>query len=273
MQAHANRMRKQGKTIAFVPTMGFLHEGHMSLLQKGKQRGDHLVLSIFVNPTQFAAGEDFDAYPKSFEKDARAAEKEGVDVIFAPDTADLYETKFQTYVSLESLPNHLCGVFRPTHFRGVATVVAKLFNIVKPHVAIFGEKDFQQLAVIRRMAKDLNFDIEILGAPIVREPGGLAMSSRNTYLEPTQRPAALSLYRSLMLARQMVASGETEAAALIKAARGLIAGFSETAIDYVAICDPDTLEDVTVIEKPALMALAVRVGNCRLIDNMMLTRP
>jgi pantoate--beta-alanine ligase len=244
----------------------------MSLLEKGRQHGDHLVLSIFVNPTQFAAGEDFAAYPKSFEKDAMAAEKEGVDVIFAPDTADLYDDHFQSYVSLEALPNHLCGVFRPTHFRGVATIVAKLFNIVKPHVAIFGEKDFQQLAVIRRMARDLNFDIEILGAPIVREPDGLAMSSRNTYLTPAQRPAALSLYKSLLLARQMVASGEREPARITEAARALIETFSGTAIDYVTLCDPDTLDDMATIDRPALMALAVRVGTCRLIDNMMLVR-
>lgn len=273
MQAYSDRMRRQGKTIVFVPTMGFLHEGHLSLLETGKTHGDLLVLSIFVNPTQFAPGEDFASYPKSFEKDARAAENQGVDVLFAPEAAGLYEPGFQTYVSLEDLPNHLCGIFRPTHFRGVATVVAKLFNIVKPHVAIFGEKDFQQLAVIRRMARDMNFDIKILGAPIVREPDGLAMSSRNTYLKPEQRPAALSLYKSLVLARQMVASGETETAAISEAARNLIAGFSGTAIDYLTICDPDTLEDMDVLDRPALMALAVRVGTCRLIDNMILVRP
>jgi len=272
MQAHSDRMRRQGKTIVFVPTMGFLHEGHLSLLETGKAHGDHLVLSIFVNPTQFAAGEDFASYPKSFEKDARAAENQGVDVLFAPEATGLYEPGYETYVSLESLPNHLCGLSRPTHFRGVATVVAKLFNIVKPHVAIFGEKDFQQLAVIRRMTRDMNFDIKIMGAPIVREPDGLAMSSRNTYLKPEQRPAALSLYKSLVLARKMVASGETGAAAIIEAARNLILSFPDTAIDYVAICDPDTLEDMDSLDRPALMALAVRVGSCRLIDNMVLVR-
>ncbi|OQX62687.1 MAG: pantoate--beta-alanine ligase [Desulfococcus sp. 4484_241] len=270
MQAHAEKTRMQGKTIVFVPTMGFLHEGHLSLLREGSRHGDHLVLSIFVNPTQFAAGEDFESYPRDFEKDAAAAQKEGVDVIFAPEKANLYDDDFETYVSLEKLPNHLCGLSRPTHFRGVATIVTKLFNIVKPHAAVFGEKDYQQLAIIRRMTRDLNFDIRIIGVPIVREPDGLAMSSRNTYLAPEQRQAALSLYRSLSEAQNMVKTGETRATRLIEEARRTISAFPENSIDYVTVCDPDTLEDVALIDRPVLMALAVRVGKCRLIDNMVL---
>lgn len=270
MQQHAEKMRLQGKTLAFVPTMGFLHKGHMSLLRIAKQYGDHVILSIFVNPTQFAPGEDLDAYPRSFEQDCWAAEQEGVDVVFAPQKEDLYAGDFETYVTLEDLPNHLCGLSRTTHFRGVATVVSKLFNIVKPHAAVFGEKDYQQLAVIRRMVRDLNFDITICGGPIVREADGLAMSSRNSYLSPEQRPAALSLSQSLQRAQVMVTAGETNAAAIIAAATAIIQAHDDTVIDYVAICDPDTLDDMTTVDRPAVMALAVKVGSCRLIDNRVL---
>ncbi|MDI6687512.1 MAG: pantoate--beta-alanine ligase, partial [Desulfobacterales bacterium] len=197
MQEYSDRMRSLGKTVAFVPTMGFLHEGHLSLIKEGRKLGDNLVVSIFVNPTQFSPGEDFESYPKDFDRDFELLRKESVDVIFYPGKNDLYQDGFQTYVELENLPKHLCGISRPTFFRGVATVVLKLFNIVRPHIAIFGSKDYQQLAVIRRMVKDLNFDIKIVGFPTVREPDGLAMSSRNTYLTPEQRINALSLYKSL----------------------------------------------------------------------------
>lgn len=270
MQAHADKIRRQGKTIAFVPTMGFLHEGHLSLIREGKKHGDHIVLSIFVNPTQFAPGEDFEAYPRAFEQDAEAAAADGVDVIFAPEKGDLYEPDFETYVVPEKLPLHLCGLTRTTHFQGVATIVAKLFNIVKPHAAVFGQKDFQQLAIIRRMTRDLNFDIKIIGAPIVRESDGLAMSSRNTYLKEHQRSSALSLYQALQTTQKKVAAGETDADGLIEEARQFIAEHPETDVEYVSICDPDTLDDVATISGPVLMALAVRVGSCRLIDNMLL---
>ncbi len=270
MQARSDLSRRQGRKIAFVPTMGFLHEGHLSLMKAGHKRADEVLVSIFVNPTQFAPGEDLEAYPRDFDRDCRLCEKEGVSVIFSPDVKELYPDGFQTYVTLEKLPHHLCGISRPTHFRGVATVVSKLFNIVKPHVAIFGEKDFQQLQVIRRMVKDMNFDIEIVGAPIVREADGLAMSSRNTYLKPEHRISALSLCNSLKKAKEMADAGISDAKTIIDATIKQISGYPETAIDYVAVCDPETLEDMKIIDRPAVMALAVKVGKTRLIDNMML---
>ena len=273
MQEQADKIRSKGKTIAFVPTMGFLHEGHLSLIRAGQEQADYTVLSIFVNPTQFAPGEDLDSYPQSFEKDSQAAASQGVDIIFAPDKANLYDDNFETYVTLEHLPGHLCGLSRPTHFRGVATIVAKLFNIVKPHVAVFGEKDYQQLAVLRRMTRDLNFDIKIVGAPIIREKDGLALSSRNTYLSKGQRPAALSLHQSLLKAQNMVASGTTAASEIREAATAIIGGYLETEIDYISLSDPDTLAEVETITGPTLMALAVQIGSaCRLIDNMLLNK-
>lgn len=270
MQARAERMRMAGKTIAFVPTMGFLHQGHMSLLKEGRKRGDDLVLSIFVNPTQFAQGEDLDAYPKSIERDLALAEKEGVDAVFLPDATQMYPGNYQTYVNLETLPNFLCGQSRPTHFRGVATVVTKLFNIVKPHVAIFGEKDFQQLAIIRQMTRDLNMDIDIVGGPIVREDDGLAMSSRNAYLNPTQRQTALCLYKALQNAQKLVKNGVNDAEAIIRSSREIIVSCPETTIDYLTICDPNSLETRSLIHGPSLFAMAVKVGNTRLIDNMII---
>lgn len=270
MQEHADSVRRLGKTIGLVPTMGFLHEGHLSLMREARKRTEHLVVSIFVNPTQFGPGEDFDAYPRAFERDAALAEKEGVDVIFAPVGTELYTKEFQTYVVLEKIPKHLCGISRPTHFRGVATVVAKLFNIVKPNTAVFGRKDYQQFVLIRRMAIDLNFDIEIVGFPTVRESDGLAMSSRNSYLTPEQRRSALSLYRSLIEGRKLVKSGIKNSSRIIESASKLINSHKETDIDYISICDPETLVEMEIIDQPAIMALAVKVGKTRLIDNMML---
>lgn len=270
MQERSERIRLSGKKIAFVPTMGFLHEGHVSLLKEGRKRGDDLVLSIFVNPTQFGAGEDLDNYPKNIERDLALAEKEGVDAVFLPDATQMYPDGYQTYVSLETLPHFLCGLSRPVHFRGVATVVTKLFNIVKPHVAVFGEKDFQQLAIIRRMVLDLDMGIEIVGGPIVRETDGLAMSSRNAYLSETQRQTALCLYNALQNAVNLVKNGETDAEAIFLSSRTIIESQAETSIDYVTLCDPDTLEIVHTIDKPVLFALAVNVGATRLIDNMIL---
>lgn len=273
MQEQADNLRRAGKTIAFVPTMGCLHAGHLSLIRLAKTHGDHAVLSIFVNPTQFGPGEDFAAYPRQFEKDAQAAAGEGIDTIFAPRQDDLYNNKFETYVSLDKLPHHLCGLSRPHHFRGVATVVTKLFNIVKPHAAIFGEKDYQQLAIIRRLAADLNIDVKIIGAPIIRENDGLAMSSRNIYLTPAQRPSALSLYRSLLMAAEMVRQGETRAGRITEAVAQHIRACPETDIDYITLCDPESLEEIETVAGKALMALAVRVGpKCRLIDNMLLEK-
>ncbi len=270
MQARSDSLRRNGKKIVLVPTMGFLHEGHISLIRKGRELGDDLAVSIFVNPAQFAPEEDFDSYPRGFWKDCQMTEKAGVNAIFAPDARELYAQGFQTYIRLEKLPMHLCGLSRPVFFRGVATVVSKLFNIVKPHTAIFGEKDFQQLQVIRQMVKDLNFDIEIMGGPIVREPDGLAMSSRNTYLTPEQRVQALCLYQSLKKAQERVISGVTDASDIIKEASAFILSHSQAVIDYAAVCDPETLEDVKRIDKPVIMALAVKIGKTRLIDNMIL---
>ncbi|OQX17566.1 MAG: pantoate--beta-alanine ligase [Desulfobacteraceae bacterium IS3] len=270
MQTRSDSLRCNGKKIVLVPTMGFLHEGHISLIRKGRELGDDLVVSIFVNPAQFAPEEDFDSYPRGFEKDCQLTEKAGVNAIFAPDAKELYAEGFQTYIRLEKLPMHLCGLSRPVFFRGVATVVSKLFNIVKPHIAIFGEKDFQQLQVIRQMVKDLNFDIEIVGGALVREPDGLAMSSRNTYLTPEQRVQALCLYQSLKKAQERVNSGIRESSKIIEEASAFISSLPEAVIDYAALCDPETLENVKTVDKPTLMALAVKIGKTRLIDNMML---
>lgn len=270
IQDRSNALRRQGKTIVFVPTMGFLHDGHISLLKQGRKLGDDLILSIFVNPTQFSANEDLDTYPQDLANDLKLADAAGVDAVFTPTREMMYTEGYQTYVSLTNLPNYLCGISRPEHFRGVATVVTKLFNIVKPHVAVFGEKDYQQLAIIRQMVRDLNFDIEIKGGAIVREKDGLAMSSRNAYLTPEERSDALCLYKSLMMAGEMVKGGERKAEAVISRATEFINSHKDAVIDYISICDPDTLEDVTTINKPVLMALAVKLGKPRLIDNMIL---
>jgi len=270
MQARSDKVRCQGKTIVFIPTMGFLHEGHLSLMREGKQYGNDIVVSIFVNPTQFGPGEDLETYPRNFEKDLELLKKEGVNAVFAPEAVEIYGKQFQTYVELEKLPNHLCGLSRPVFFKGVATIVTKLFNIVKPHVAIFGQKDYQQLTVIRQMVRDLNFDIKVVGAPTVRESEGLAMSSRNTYLTPEQRISSLSLNKSLKKAQALVEDGLQDAAKIIDTAAKLILSHPETEIDYITICNPETLDDMKTIDRPALMALAVKVGKARLIDNMIL---
>jgi pantoate--beta-alanine ligase len=271
MQAWVDRARLERKIIAFVPTMGYLHEGHLSLMRIARDVCDLLVVSIFVNPSQFAPHEDFDAYPRDFQRDFDMTEKEGVDIIFAPEVGELYPAGFQTYVSLEKIPAHLCGNSRPIFFRGVATVVTKLFNIVKPHKAVFGKKDYQQLLVIRRMVSDLHMDINIIGGETIREHDGLAMSSRNTYLTQTQRKSALSLNKALKAAQASVESGITDASEIVKQTEKSISSYPETQIDYVAVCDPETLEDIQIINCPVLMALAVKVGSTRLIDNMILS--
>jgi len=269
MQARSDQMRKDSQRIALVPTMGFFHEGHLSLMREGRKQGDDLVVSIFVNPTQFGPGEDLDSYPGNLERDFELAKKENVDAVFVPDKQELYPER-QTYVRQEKLPDHLCGLSRPVHFQGVTTVVTKLFNIIKPHVAVFGRKDYQQFIVIRQMVLDLNFDIEIIGSPTTRESDGLAMSSRNTFLTSRQRDSALTLYQSLQTGQKLVENGEKNSKTLIDTASNLIKSCPETDIDYIAICDPDTLDDMAVIDRPALMALAVKVGKTRLIDNMIL---
>jgi pantoate--beta-alanine ligase len=267
MQQTSRQIRSSGKTIAFVPTMGFLHDGHLELLKQGKQRADVLMLSIFVNPTQFGPTEDYSKYPRDMDGDLKKAEGAGTDIVFTPPVSEMYPEGSQTTVKVKNLPDHLCGLSRPGHFDGVATVVTKLFNIVMPHVALFGQKDFQQLAVIRRMAADLNMDLEIVGIPTVREPDGLAMSSRNKYLGPEERKSALCLKRSIDLAIRMMENGERDAGKIKASVRGLISGYPFTDIDYVSICDPLTLDEIEAVKEKALLALAVRVGKTRLIDN------
>jgi pantoate--beta-alanine ligase len=271
MHSFSSRERGLGKIISFVPTMGFLHEGHLSLMRIGKERSDTLVISIFVNPSQFGPGEDFEAYPRDLDKDLELIKQIGADAVFNPERDELCDERFQTHVQLEKLPDHLCGITRPVHFRGVATIVSKLFNIVKPHIALFGEKDFQQVAVIRQMVKDLNFDIDIVSAPTIREVDGLAMSSRNTYLNPEQRLSAISLYSCLQKAQELVNKGQKEVKIIVAAATELINSFPDTDIDYISICDPETLDSVNTVKGPTLMALAVNVGETRLIDNIILT--
>ncbi|HDM76181.1 MAG TPA: pantoate--beta-alanine ligase [Deltaproteobacteria bacterium] len=270
MQGLAESLRKQGKKIAFVPTMGYLHEGHLSLMRYGREIGDVLVTSIYVNPAQFAPGEDFEEYPRDFERDVRLSEEVGVDIIFTTTDEQMYPERYQTYVEVKEVTKNLCGRSRPVFFRGVATVVTKLFNIVKPHVAIFGEKDYQQLITIQRMVSDLNYDIEITGRPIVREPDGLAMSSRNAYLSVDERKSALSLSRSLKIAQEMVQAGETSSSKIIERVCHEITSEPYTKIDYVQICHPQTLVDVDDISGGGVLALAVWVGKTRLIDNCML---
>jgi len=267
MQRRCLTLREAGKRIAFVPTMGWLHEGHLSLLREGRQRGDVLVLSIFVNPAQFGAGEDFDNYPRDLERDAALAATTGVDLIFAPVASDMYPRGYATYVDVEGLTDVLCGASRPGHFRGVTTVVTKLFTIVQPHVALFGQKDFQQLAVIRRMAADLNLPVDVVGMPIVREADGLAMSSRNVYLSSEQRQQALVLSRALAMARQMAVQGQNDAGAVVAELNRLITAMPEARIDYIQICQQQTLQEQTTIDGDSVLLLAVFIGKTRLIDN------
>jgi pantoate--beta-alanine ligase len=271
MQARALGWRTQGAKIILVPTMGFFHQGHLSLMEYGRTLGDRLVVSLFVNPTQFGPQEDFDRYPRDPERDAALARQVGVDVLYTPEVAAMYPAGYQTYVEVEGLTQGLCGASRPGHFKGVATVVLKLFHQVQPHVAIFGEKDYQQLAVIRRLAADLDLPLEIVGCPIVREPDGLAMSSRNTYLGPEEREAALGLYRGIQAARELVATGENSREKILAAVRQLITQNPLSSIDYLALVDPETLTEVEALRGSARLALAIWVGKTRLIDNALLT--
>ena len=272
MQRHSEQLRNEGNIITFVPTMGYLHEGHLSLMREGRKAGDILIMSIFVNPTQFGPGEDYAHYPHDLERDLGLAQEVGVDIVFTPSSQDMYPAGFQTYVDVEHVTKTLCGISRPHHFRGVTTVVTKLFNIVKPHIAIFGQKDYQQLVTIKRMADDLNMDIEIIGLPTVRETDDLAMSSRNTYLNVEERKAAQSLYRSLSRGEELFRQGVRDAGLILDEIRQIIEAERLTEVDYAKICDPQTLEDVNEIENRAVIALAVKVGETRLIDNVMLGR-
>jgi len=268
MQNFSESLRVRGKKIALVPTMGYLHDGHLKLMEEGKQRSDCLVTSIYVNPTQFGQGEDLDKYPRDFESDEQLSRDAGVDVIFYPSNPQMYPENYHTFVTVEDITTNLCGMTRPTHFRGVATVCAKLFNIVKPHVTVFGRKDFQQLAVIKRMVVDLNIDIEVVGISTVREADGLAMSSRNAYLKGGERESALSVSRSLRRAADLYDRGERDAGAIIQDVKDFIAGHPGTKIDYVKICDVETMADVESVRgERSVLAMAVWVGTPRLIDN------
>jgi pantoate--beta-alanine ligase len=270
MQQKAEELRLAGKVLGFVPTMGFFHEGHLELMRVAKKHCDVAIISIFVNPMQLGPKEDLTAYPRDLEGDLAKAREVGVDIAFVPTVDQMYPERFESRVSVEKVTKHLCGLSRPTHFDEVCTVVAKLFNITKPHLAVFGQKDYQQLTVISRMVKDLNMDLQILGVPTYREPDGLAMSSRNSHLNSEERKSALCLKKSMDLAGEMVAKGETRSAAIKKAIEDLIRSYPYTQIDYINLCDPVTLDDVDTLKGETLLALAVRVGKTRLIDNCVL---
>ena len=270
MQQIAQAARRAGERIAFVPTMGFLHEGHASLMREGRLRSELLVTSIFVNPTQFGAGDDFDCYPRDPERDCTLAAAAGVDLIFAPTSREMYPAGYQSWVDLERITLPLCGASRPGHFRGVTTVVTKLFNPVLPHLALFGKKDFQQLAVIRRMTLDLNLPVEIVGMPIVREADGLAMSSRNAYLSPGERHSALCLSRAIGGAREQYRQGVDDVSRLRAGVLAMLKGEAAAVVEYAEFRHGETLEEVTTAGDNTLLALAVRIGTTRLIDNCLL---
>ncbi len=263
-------IRSRGGRLGLVPTMGALHEGHLSLIRAAKAKSDVVVASIFVNPTQFGRNEDFSRYPRDLEKDLALLERDGVDLVFVPSVEEMYPQQGVTWVTVEGLSDRLCGKSRPGHFRGVATVVAKLFNIVEPDIAFFGQKDAAQVAIIRRMVRDLNMPVAIEACPIVRERDGLALSSRNAYLSPEQRQDALVLFRSLWRVRELFADGERNPAILMKAAKNVLSGSTGVRLDYFEIVDPDELTPLATIDGPALVAVAAFVGNTRLIDNIVL---
>jgi pantoate--beta-alanine ligase len=271
MRARAEDLRRDGRRIAVVPTMGYLHEGHLSLLRAARASADVVILTIFVNPTQFGPSEDLARYPRDEAGDLAKARGCGIDLAFCPEVDAMYPPGSQTFVQVRELAKPMCGASRPGHFDGVATIVTKLFNLTRPHVAFFGEKDFQQLALLRRMTRDLDLGIEIVGMPIVREPDGLAMSSRNAYLSAEDRRQALALSRGLGAAAARFAAGERETAALLAAVRDELAAAPPLRIDYLELRDAETLAEIARVERPAVLAMAVFVGKTRLIDNRVLT--
>ncbi|HEV2474348.1 MAG TPA: pantoate--beta-alanine ligase, partial [Chthonomonadales bacterium] len=269
-RARLRRERLAERSIGFVPTMGALHEGHLSLMRRAREECRFVAASIFVNPTQFGPSEDYTRYPRDLERDSALAESAGVDLLFSPEAGEIYPEGFQTAVEVQSLSATLEGAYRPGHFRGVATVVAKLFAILQPTRAYFGEKDYQQLLVVRRMARDLNFELEVIGCPIVREADGLALSSRNVYLSPEARRQATCLCRALREVQARVSAGSNDGALLTRQTRELIAASPLAQPDYVAICDPDNLAPLTLLDRPARMLVAAKVDGVRLIDNALL---
>lgn len=267
MQAVADRERCRGSRIVLVPTMGYFHEGHLNLMRIGRKQGDCLAVSIYVNPTQFAPTEDFEAYPRDFERDRSLAEGVGVDWIFFPDSREMYPEGYQTTVGVERVTSNLCGISRPHFFRGVTTVCIKLFHIVKPHVTVFGRKDFQQYVTVKKMVRDLNMDIEVIGMQTARESDGLAMSSRNIYLKREERESALSLIRSLLIAKKLYEKGERDTDRILTEVREFIDSHPYVRIDYAQICATATMENIPRIDQEAVLALAVWAGKTRLIDN------
>jgi pantoate--beta-alanine ligase len=271
MQEVSEKFRCEGKKIAVVPTMGYLHNGHTSLIERASSLADIVITTIFVNPTQFGPNEDFTCYPRDFEHDKAVAHTAGSDIIFYPDAEEIYPTGFSSIVEVEEASNILEGVFRPKHFRGVTTVVAKLLNITQPHIAVFGQKDAQQAFLIRKMVKDLNYNVDIIIAPIVREADGLAMSSRNIYLNETERKSALVLFRSLQHAAERVQQGERSIALLRKEMLNIIQSGAPSQIDYIAFVNPTTFSETEYLnQSEILVALAVRFGTTRLIDNFLI---
>jgi pantoate--beta-alanine ligase len=272
MQRRSSEWRRAGKRIAFVPTMGYLHAGHVSLLEAARSRGDVSVLSIFVNPTQFGPKEDLSRYPRDLDGDLAKAAQAGVDVAFVPEPADMYPAGYQTYVEVRELQHGMCGESRPGHFVGVATVVLKLLNLVQPDVALFGEKDFQQLQVLKRMALDLNLPVEVVGMPLIREPDGLALSSRNAYLSADERWRALALSRALGIAREAFGNGMRDAQRLVDLARNAMHMTDGVRLDYLELRDIETLQPLGygTVTRPAVLAVAAFVGKTRLIDNVQL---
>ena len=268
-QWREERYRK-GQLVGFVPTMGYLHRGHLALIEEALRRAERVVVSIFVNPTQFSPGEDLDQYPRDLNRDLRLCRELGVHAVYTPEVEEMYPPGFQTRVSVGQLTQNLCGLHRPGHFDGVVQVVTKLFCAVRPHLAVMGEKDFQQLVVVKRLSRDLDLGVEIVSHPTVRETDGLAMSSRNKYLSEEERRSALSLSRSLLAARKMVAEGERHVDILLNKVKEIVAAEPHTKIQYVQVVDEDTMTDITEVTPKAVMAMAVFVGKARLIDNMRL---
>ena len=270
MKTYAKIMKKDGKSIGFVPTMGCLHEGHLSLARAAKKQTDLVVLSVFVNKIQFGEGEDFNSYPRDITRDENLAKACGVDVMFCPKHEDMYPKSFSTYVKVKHLTENLCGKTRPGHFKGVTTVVAKFFEIIRPDIAYFGQKDAQQAFVIKRMIKDLNMDITTKIMPVIREEGGLAMSSRNSYLKSSERKDATCIHEALKVAEGMVSSGEKDSKKIIKEIKNILQKIQSIKIDYVSIVSTKNLKDISVIKGEALIAVAVFIGKTRLIDNVIL---
>jgi pantoate--beta-alanine ligase len=270
MQHLAQGWRARGEKIVLVPTMGYFHQGHLSLMEYGRTQGNYLVVSIFVNPTQFGPQEDLERYPRNFERDCGLARDVGVDLVFAPDAVQIYPAGYQTFVTVEKVTQGLCGASRPVHFRGVATVVLKLFNLVQPQVAVFGEKDYQQLITLQRLVTDLNLPVEVVGRPLVREPDGLALSSRNVYLSLEERRSALKLSQALFKARDLVADGERVRQNLFALIKPMLSSDPVIILDYLVLVDNQTLEEITEIHGQARLAIAAWVGRTRLIDNILL---